>query len=149
MASTALITVKTIEKEVRTRKDGVGTYTSVLVTSSDGQVFSGYENQLPEGLVEGVKSSVLFQPNKRKDGTTFNQIISLGLGTSTGTAQVSNKKTIGSGGKTFDSKGARVGGVLHDAVALAIHNAGTNPVKTKIVKDIANELLEVAKDLES
>lgn len=59
-----------------------------------------------------------------------------------------NKTNATSSKSSYDQTGAKVGGVLHDAVAMAVANNGTN-VKTYHVASIARELLSLSLQLEN
>lgn len=162
MANETTGTVKSIETETRERKDGKGTYTQVTLTTETGETFGGYDNQLPEGLKEGDSVSITYSTGTNsKTGQSFNKIISVNTQDKSQSKQKRSPVLVGTisntfGGsssgnyiKTFDNKGARVGGVLHDAVALTIHNSGGKPAKLEEVKKTAQRLLKLASELES
>jgi hypothetical protein len=163
MAEEAVIVVKSINSKQMTSASGKE-FTTVGLESETGLVFSGYDNQLPKELKQGDSLSIKFQQINTKAGTVVNKIITseLSNGTTTTTTQTTQpaapakkpflKVSNGSitNGKTFDNKGARTGGVLHDAVALAIHNASMqrSSVVLNTVEGLAQELLQIAARLE-
>lgn len=150
--SPKLIEVFDIKKQEIQRKDGKGTFTQVTLIGTDSEEYSGYANQLPKDLKVGDKCTVICQKGSRKDGSKYNKIVATNPTASSVNASAENKMPWAPKAeynKTFDNKGARVGGVIHDAVAIAIHNSGKNKVDMETVRGLAKELLDVAKDLDN
>lgn len=175
MANEANVTVENVSSQVLERKDGKGSFTAIEILTTDGKLFKGYDNHLPkDGLNKGDEINIKYVVGNMKTGDTFNKILLLSKGltaeasrsTSNSTSSVRPSTTrasssakasspavsLGSGFKSsFDNKGARTGGVLHDAVAIAVHNASQNSdvVSLKEVESLARELLAIAARLEA
>lgn len=165
MASDDTITVKKVTLKEMTGSSGKS-FTSATIESEDGRIFSGYDNQLPKDLKEGQQLNIKFQTINRKDGSQVNKVITTGSGdggttTKTTTTTSAPKTTYTKATKTtttsttggnggFNNVGARIGGVLHDAVAIAVHNASMmrTSVDLGTVEGLAQELLSIASRLE-
>lgn len=167
MAEEAIVKVKTLTRsEPIERKDGKGTYKRVTLETNEGTL-GGFENNVPEDIQSGDTVKVRFQSNTRDiDGkkvvyknllgtvikveqqainATIENLVENGIhSNSTG----GSRKLFTKEKSTFDNKGARIGGVMHDAVALAIHNSPGSPVKTEQIKVLAQDLLKLASELE-
>lgn len=79
MADQATVTVQKINKEIRNRKDGKGTFETTEIISTGGKIFNGYSSELPEGIQEGTTLKVNYQNIKKQDNSTFNKILSAEL----------------------------------------------------------------------
>lgn len=159
MADKSTFTIEKITTETRERKDGKGTFETVEVMTTVGKLFSGYMKDLGD-VKEGDTVEITSQHIKKKDNTGFNKIISVELSTeskpavkATKAKEYTPKATTQqpTSTSTYNPKGARTGGVLHDAVAIAVHNASIDGGKVNLseVEAIAESLLGVAERLEN
>lgn len=155
MAMRETIAVQNVIEQTLNRKDNKGTFKAVEVIDSLGRGFSSLPDKLPEGGVQpGDSLDVVFQICTKKNGDTFNKIITASKESgSTGSNNLtkSTSKVFKKYEKTPDSPqgyngtGARVGGAYHDAVAIAIANAKLNndtQVNLGEVETIANQLID-------
>jgi hypothetical protein len=156
MAEQVITRVKDVRTEVLERKDGKGTFEVIKLTDDSGTEFSGYASDLKTPVNSGDTVTMTVQSIKTKAGTA-NKILSLSQGGKLATrsdtpASGYTKKTEAyvAPSSNFNNKGARTGGVLHDAVAIAIHNAGVSKetVNLQEVEALAEALLDLATRLE-
>lgn|ERR1700733_2524780 len=155
---TTIVVDKVNRNTMKSSKTGVE-FTAIELIAKNGDVFTGYENNLPtDGVTINDSLDVTYQQINKKDGSVFNKI--LGLQKSTTQQAIKEKGSINNttssktslkGAKlvsSYDNKGARVGGVLHDAVAICIHDAGQgSTVNLSDVESVAKTLLNIANRL--
>lgn len=156
MADTTMIRVKEVKVEDRVSEKTKKPYQSLHIIDESGTEFNGFYNEGKTTLPEiGDTLKMTYQPVTLKSGTKFN-IVSYNPSTEAPKAKVITKttsaKTVTAPPTTssFNNKGARTGGVLHDAVAIAIHNASIakSTVNLGEVEALAEALLDLASRLE-
>lgn len=147
MANQDNVTLKAINKQTLEKKDKTGTFEAVELIATNGKIFNGYATQL-EDVHEGDTVTITSQDMTKKDGSKYTKILSVSKGgedSQNNQGNKSNKTWSGNKKSSFDNKSAREGGAMHDAVAIAIHNAVYS--KTKVNLDELNALFDAVLDM--
>lgn len=144
--------VDSIKTTTMQKRDGSGTFETLEIVTTDGRTLNGYLSQL-EGLSlqQNDEVFVTAQRMTRQDGTTYNKILKLRAPSEANASSQSTPPWISNNkkAKTFDNKSAREGGIMHDAVAIAIHNAAISkkPVDLGDVEQLSVKLLDIINKL--
>jgi len=158
MAEKLLIRVKEARVEQKISNNTGKPYDVLTIIDEEGSEFTGFVNDktiIPE---VGDTLDMTYQEVELKSGTKRNIVSQTKttemtksqtkrINSQMGSKNLNTSSTPSSG---FNNKGARVGGILHDAVAIAVYNAGTSKKQVNLgeVEAIAEALLDLAQRLE-
>jgi hypothetical protein len=167
MAESLVVTVSETVVESKVSQNNGKAYKQMTVRDEQGNIFSGFVNQGTLIPKQGDVVKIDYQPVQLKTGPRYN-ILEIKPATGESTTNKTLPPSAPAPGKStftskntqvntdviktsqFNNKGARVGGILHDAVAIAIHNAqiGKCLVDLEAVESLAETLLDLASRLE-
>lgn len=137
MADTAVITVQDVKTEDKFSEKTGKNYTTLVIVDSDSEIYHGFVNKDTVVPSPGDTLDMRYQTVTSKVGVRHN-IVSFNKAGEHTTQQYKTPTSKNPPWKTTNKdtnnygKGARVGGIVHDAVALSIHNAALNKQRVSI-----------------